>query len=86
MLVWFGKFSLFFLALKSGQRLCGGNGVTDIEDHLETEIEFKDPRYFKQFRYKTLSVRQFGFKNIYYNHSGDITMGTNLNWEVFALR
>jgi hypothetical protein len=87
MLLWFKKLVLFFVALKSVQQsFCGGNGVTDIEDHLETEIEFTDPRSFKQFRYKTLSVRQFGFGSINYNHSGKIEVGGRLNWETFALR
>ncbi len=84
MLVWCQKgilvvFTCCFL-------LCNGNGGSDIEDHLETEIEFKDPRSFKQYRFKHLSVRQIGFKNIFYNTSGAITMGGNVNWEVFSFR
>lgn len=61
-------------------------GTTPIEDHLETEIDLRSPSSFREYTFQTLSVRQLGFKNLYYNNSGVVTSSGIGNWELFAFK
>ncbi len=47
--------------------------ATPIEDIMETEIVFATPSTFTTYRFNTLSVRQLGYSQIFYNNSGRIT-------------
>ncbi len=66
--------------------LVDGNGTTDLEDHMETEIELIAPNTFKNYAFKTLEARQLGFLTFSYNRSGEISTTSAGNWELFAFR
>ncbi len=44
--------------------------ASQIEDLFRTEIDLRDPNTFLKFRFKTLSVRQFGYSSVVCNVSG----------------
>jgi hypothetical protein len=61
------------------------NGTTDMENLLETEIEFRKPKSFTNYTFQTMSVRQLGFVKVDYNYSGILNSSMS-NWEPLAFR
>jgi hypothetical protein len=60
---------------------------TPIEDHLETEIDPREPTSFVAGQTKTLSVRLNGFRSIiHYLPDGRQEAFNVNNWELFAIR
>lgn len=53
--------------------VCVCYGATPMEEILKTEIYYKSPREFRDYQFKQLSVRQYGFSLLSYNRSGEIT-------------
>lgn len=56
-----------------------------LEDHLETEIDFRTPRSFVKNIYKYLWSRQEGFGHIQYKDSYGNIMSTRVSWDDYGL-
>lgn len=61
--------------------------ATWMEDHLETEINPREPRSFKANQHDTLDVRLNGFNVMFgYHADGHVDVRPVPNWELFAMR
>ena len=82
--------SSILLVLLLLQLYCSVNflvSATAIEDHLETEIDPREPRSFKRRQYRTLCVRQDSFHIMENNRPDGSKVPMNIgNWEVWAFR
>lgn len=66
----------------SGSEATGS--LVEDEDHLETEIDIREPRSFPGAKWETLTTRHNGFRELHCNHDGVPSQQYVANWEVFA--